>query len=115
MILFWRWWRAVGDLKHIYWVILIYEFTDKIALIGPSPMTPTEVRAKIRALVLHVILHAQCCMYFSTILCIRKNVKLEKKHAKYRFSACGPTKRNPTLTNSYIYFPYPQSFSHETP
>lgn len=79
MILFWRWWGAVGDLKHIYWVILIYEFTDKIALIGPSPMTPTEVRAKIRALVLHVLLHAQCCMYFSTILWIRKNLKLEKK------------------------------------
>lgn len=78
-------WFCFGDggvrwvIWSIYWVILINEFTDKIALIGPSPMTPTEVRAKIRALVLHVLLHAQCCMYFSTILWIRKNVKLEKK------------------------------------
>lgn len=68
MILFWRWWRAVGDLKHIYWVILIYEFTDKIALIGPSPMTPTEVRAKIRALVLHVLLHAVLHVLFHDTL-----------------------------------------------
>lgn len=68
MILFWRWWGAVGDLKHIYWVILIYEFTDKIALIGPSPMTPTEVRAKIRALVLHVLLHAVLHVLFHDTL-----------------------------------------------